>query len=95
MQGADQFVQLLLDLLGCLLHRLQEVWIIGQADAEFGCSCPVRCLESMRIRAPRRISGSASPRRLVAAATRQLLRSRATLGWSGPYDRSSIANAQR
>jgi hypothetical protein len=34
MPGTDQFVQLLLDLLGCAPQRLQEVPIIGPDDAE-------------------------------------------------------------
>jgi hypothetical protein len=40
MQGADQLVQLLLDLLGCLPQCLQEAQIIGQTGAEIRMFVP-------------------------------------------------------
>ena len=61
-----------------------------------GCSCPVRCPNSARIRSTCRKSGSASARRLVAwSSPARLLKTVATLGSSGPKLFSSMASARR
>ena len=148
MPGADQLVQLLLDLLRRLLPRLQRAgdhvddgWGVVRFGAVAGAGArpvarpptppPPRpgggrsppptgpappagpdssrshpASGGARARSPPGTGGRSPPfaasaarphsRRLVSCSScARLLRAVATSGWSGPYDRSSIANARR